>query len=98
MDAESYQLNRKDNSHMQKPQPKQAVRCANCDIEILWTPTVVRGKTFCSVGGGVGGPFSFFFSLYRWVNFWGVINYFPKKDPQKKKTGKNYFFSPHLDF
>ena len=33
-------------------------RCATCDIEIRWQPTVVDGRSFCCVGCSQGGPCS----------------------------------------
>ncbi len=54
---------------------RQVARCANCDIEILWTPTVVQGKTFCCTGCAAGGPCDCDYSLYRSVNIAGVIHY-----------------------
>ncbi len=53
----------------------QVVRCANCDIEILWPPTIVQGKTFCCTGCAAGGPCNCDYSLYRSVNISGVIHY-----------------------
>src|SRR5205807_526958 len=35
---------------------QQPLRCANCDIDILWPPTVVQGKTYCCTGCAAGGP------------------------------------------
>ncbi len=54
---------------------RQVVRCANCDIEILWTPTIVQGKVFCCTGCAAGGPCNCDYSLYRSVNISGVIHY-----------------------
>jgi hypothetical protein len=54
---------------------RQVVHCANCDIEILWAPTVVQGKTFCCTGCAAGGPCNCDYSLYRSVNISGVIHY-----------------------
>ena len=54
---------------------RQVVRCANCDIEILWPPTVVQGKTFCCTGCAAGGPCNCDYSLYRSVTISGVIHY-----------------------
>lgn len=88
MEAESYQLNRESNSHMQKPQPKQALRCTNCDIEILWTPTVVQGKTFCCTGCAAGGPCNCDYSLFRSITISGVIHYVSDKDTPEKETGQ----------
>lgn len=50
-------------------------RCANCDIDILWPPTVVQEKTFCCSGCAAGGPCCCDYSLYRSMNISGVIHY-----------------------
>lgn len=50
-------------------------RCANCDIEILWTPVVVGEKTYCCRGCAAGGPCNCDYSQYRSVNIAGVIHY-----------------------
>jgi hypothetical protein len=52
-------------------------RCANCDIEILWTPTIARGVGYCCTGCAAGGPCSCDYSQYRSVNISGVIHYYP---------------------
>jgi hypothetical protein len=62
------------------PRVRQAVRCANCDIEILWTPTVFQGKFFCCTGCAAGGPCNCDYSQYRSVNISGVIHYEPDTD------------------
>src|SRR2546423_15425139 len=54
---------------------QQPLRCANCDIEILWPPTVVQGKTYCCSGCAVGGPCNCDYSQYRSVNIAGRIHY-----------------------
>ncbi len=51
------------------------VRCANCDIEILWPATVVQEKAYCCTGCAVGGPCNCDYSLYRSVYISGVIHY-----------------------
>lgn len=33
-------------------------RCANCDIEIEWAPTMLAGERFCCRGCARGGPCS----------------------------------------
>ena len=53
----------------------QVVRCANCDIEILWPPTVVQGKPFCCTGCAAGGPCNCDYSLHRSITIAGVIHY-----------------------
>ena len=55
----------------------QVLRCANCDIEILWTPTIARGAAYCCTGCAAGGPCSCDYSQYRSVNISGVIHYYP---------------------
>lgn len=55
----------------------EVLRCANCDIEILWTPTIVQGKAYCCTGCAAGGPCSCDYSLYYSVNISGVIHYRP---------------------
>jgi hypothetical protein len=70
-----------DGIHRQEPLEEkhntqhQAVRCANCEIEILWPPTIVQGKTFCCTGCAAGGPCNCDYSQYRSVNISGVIHY-----------------------
>ena len=44
----------------------QIMRCANCDIEILWSPTVVQGNTFCCAGCAAGGPCSCDYSQHEY--------------------------------
>jgi hypothetical protein len=51
------------------------LRCANCDIEILWLPVVVQGKTYCCTGCAAGGPCNCDYSQYNSVNVSGVIYY-----------------------
>ena len=55
----------------------QVLRCANCDIEILWTPTIARGAAYCCTGCAAGGPCTCDYSQYRSVNISGVIHYYP---------------------
>ena len=59
--------------------PRQALHCANCDIEILWSPTIVQGKAFCCTGCAAGGPCNCDYSQYRSVNIEGTIHYMPEK-------------------
>ncbi len=59
-------------------------RCANCDIEILWLPTVVQGKHYCCSGCAAGGPCCCDYSLYHSVNISGVIHYSPEEETLKK--------------
>jgi hypothetical protein len=73
MEAENKQFQGK-NEHVHRVQ-KQPLRCANCDIDILWQPTVAQGKTFCCTGCAAGGPCSCDYSLYRSTNIAGTIHY-----------------------
>jgi len=50
-------------------------RCASCDIEILWPPVIVQGKTYCCTGCAAGGPCSCDYSQYHSVTISGVIHY-----------------------
>jgi hypothetical protein len=59
---------------------QQPLRCANCDIEILWPPTVVQGKTYCCTGCAAGGPCNCDYSQYSSVNIAGVIHYLDEKE------------------
>lgn len=54
---------------------QKPLRCANCDIDILWPPTVVQEKTFCCIGCAAGGPCCCDYSQYRSMNISGVIHY-----------------------
>jgi hypothetical protein len=76
MDTEGNQF-QANNSHYDSlhHSERSPQRCANCDIEILWPPTVVEGKTYCCVGCAAGGPCSCDYSQYRSVNIAGVIHY-----------------------
>jgi len=53
------------------------MRCANCDIDILWPPIIVQGKIYCCTGCAAGGPCSCDYSQYRSVNVSGIIHYRP---------------------
>jgi hypothetical protein len=78
MYAESTQQGGKQNKQpLEKKRNSQhpLVHCANCDIEILWTPTIVQGKTYCCTGCAAGGPCNCDYSLYRSVTISGVIHY-----------------------
>ncbi len=54
---------------------EHGVRCANCDIEILWPAVVVQNTSYCCTGCAAGGPCTCDYSLYRSVNISGVIYY-----------------------
>jgi chaperonin GroES len=57
-------------------------RCANCEIEFLWPPTVVREKTYCCAGCATDGPCCCDYSQYNSVNISGVIHYGPGPSPE----------------
>jgi len=38
--------------------------CANCDIDILWSPVIERGETYCCTGCAGGGPCCCDYSLH----------------------------------
>lgn len=61
-------------------------RCANCDIDILWPPTVVQEKTFCCIGCASGGPCCCDYSQYRSMNISGVIHYGLDEEAPKKSS------------
>ncbi len=75
MYTESHSLQHHNGKNMRHAH--QAPHCANCDIEILWPPTVVQGKTYCCTGCAAGGPCNCDYSQYRSVNIAGVIHYGP---------------------
>lgn len=66
--------NNSEHLHRHGMQPP-VLHCANCDIEILWPPTMVQGKAYCCTGCAAGGPCSCDYSQYRSVNISGVIYY-----------------------
>jgi hypothetical protein len=55
--------------------PRLVHRCANCEIEFFWSPTVVQGNVYCCTGCAAGGPCTCDYSLYRSVIIMGVIHY-----------------------
>lgn len=57
------------------PSSQTRKRCVNCDIDILWPPTMVQGKIYCCTGCAAGGPCNCDYSQYRSVNIAGVIHY-----------------------
>lgn len=71
MYAESNNSQSKEIKNIQKEQ----LRCANCEIEILWPPTMVQGQAYCCIGCAAGGPCSCDYSQYRSVTISGVIHY-----------------------
>jgi hypothetical protein len=74
MEAEGKQFQENNSESLRRVQ-QQPLRCSNCDIDILWPPTVVQGKTFCCTGCAAGGPCSCDYSQYRSTNISGVIHY-----------------------
>ena len=60
--------------------------CANCDIEILWPPTVVQGKTYCCIGCAGGGPCCCDYSLYRSETISGVVHYGPQVEEARASS------------
>ncbi|HTD20199.1 MAG TPA: hypothetical protein VK667_11790 [Ktedonobacteraceae bacterium] len=74
MYVEDNKLQANHNQSSQREQ-RQPLRCANCDIDILWPPTVAQGKTFCCTGCAAGGPCNCDYSQYHSVNISGVIHY-----------------------
>jgi hypothetical protein len=50
-------------------------RCANCDIEFFWSPTIVQNKAYCCTGCAAGGPCTCDYSLYSSVTIMGIIYY-----------------------
>lgn len=75
-------------SHQASEQPQQPLRCANCDIDILWSPTVVWGSTYCCIGCAAGGPCCCDYSLYRSVTISGVIHYNPDHEALEQPSDK----------
>lgn len=59
----------------QHSQQQMPLRCANCDIDILWPVTVVQGKTYCCLGCAAGGPCTCDYSEYSSVHVSGIIYY-----------------------
>ena len=66
------------------------LRCATCDIEILWPPIVAQGKAYCCTGCAAGGPCSCDYSQYRSVKISGVIHYSGLAEPQRRETQERY--------
>ena len=80
MNTENTSRQEQHNEELHVPNGKmqgQALRCANCDIEILWTPTIARAVAYCCTGCAAGGPCNCDYSQYRSVNISGVIHYYP---------------------
>ncbi|GCE27107.1 hypothetical protein KDA_25910 [Dictyobacter alpinus] len=75
-----------DNAHEVSDNGQKPPRCANCEIDILWTPVVIRGQTYCCTGCANGGPCCCDYSQYRSVNISGVIHYGPDEEALKKSS------------
>lgn len=58
-----------------EPVARQLFRCANCEIDFFWSPTVSLDKIYCCTGCAAGGPCNCDYSLYRSVTIMGVIHY-----------------------
>jgi hypothetical protein len=77
----SRETQQKSQVHAPKDAPKadagerQVYRCANCEIEFFWSPTIVRKQIYCCTGCAAGGPCNCDYSLYRSVTIMGVIHY-----------------------
>jgi hypothetical protein len=67
---------------------QEPARCANCDIDILWSATVVQGITYCCAGCAAGGPCCCDYSQYRSVTISGVIHYGPDEEATKETSDK----------
>ncbi len=65
---------------------RKPARCANCDIEFLWPPTVVAGKIFCCTGCAAGGPCSCDYSQYTSVTISDVIHYSAGAEEQQSSS------------
>jgi hypothetical protein len=66
-----------------------SVHCVSCDIEILWPPVVVQGKTYCCTGCAAGGPCNCDYSQYRSVTISGVVHYNGLAEPVKEAHEKS---------
>ncbi|TMC20901.1 MAG: hypothetical protein E6J34_11195 [Chloroflexi bacterium] len=87
MYAENHHLSQKSCEHQQEVTERQPLRCANCEIEILWPPTVVQDITYCCTGCAAGGPCSCDYSQYRSVNIAGVIHYRVSSEDATAQSG-----------
>lgn len=64
-------------------------RCANCEIEFLWPPTVVQDRIYCCIGCATDGPCCCDYSQYNSVNISGVIHYGPGTGPEMRPNSIN---------
>ncbi len=88
MNAQSNSSFYSDNMDVARPaqeEQTQRVRCANCDIEILWPAIVVQNVPYCCTGCAAGGPCNCDYSLYRSVNISGVIHYGVESGQEQKQ-------------
>lgn len=73
----------------QRSQRQSLLRCANCDIDILWPPVVVQGKTYCCIGCAAGGPCNCDYSEYSSVSISGVIYYGTDVPKNEDEAGRS---------
>jgi hypothetical protein len=73
-EGNQFQGNKGEHLHRNSRQ-RPPLHCANCDIDILWPPTIVQGKAYCCTGCAAGGPCNCDYSQYRSVKISGVIYY-----------------------
>jgi len=67
-------------------------RCTNCEIEFLWSPTVVQEKIYCCTGCATGGPCCCDYSKYNSVKISGVIHYGPGSFPEAPPNSRDLQF------
>jgi hypothetical protein len=63
---------------------EQSLRCASCEIEILWPATVVQGRAYCCSGCAAGGPCTCDYSQYLSETISGVIHYLSERPVERK--------------
>ncbi len=73
MDAEKSLQQRSATEGRQRAEQATVLRCANCDIEIFWSPTIVQGKVFCCTGCAAGGPCSCDYSQHEYLQAKGFL-------------------------
>ncbi|MEO8972660.1 MAG: hypothetical protein ABI406_13805 [Ktedonobacteraceae bacterium] len=74
-EGNSLEQQNNENAHPLPHLSQQSLRCANCDIDILWLPIITQGKTYCCTGCAAGGPCNCDYSQYRSVTISGVVHY-----------------------
>jgi hypothetical protein len=82
--TENSQSRHSNSSQASRPVQQEAPHCANCDIAILWSPTVVDGNSYCCTGCAAGGPCCCDYSQYASVKISGVIHYGPDEKALKE--------------